>query len=67
MILGPEGTPYSDAPFVFDVHLDPAKFPNEPPSVYFHSHTNGHGRCNREFAALVTGRGEGQSRMITSD
>lgn len=46
LIIGPEGTPYADAPFVFDVYLNPTKFPNDPPSVFFHSHTNGHGRCN---------------------
>ncbi|WVQ93025.1 hypothetical protein IAU59_000088 [Kwoniella sp. CBS 9459] len=46
LIIGPEGTPYTDAPFVFDVYLNPTKFPNDPPLVHFHSHTNGHGRCN---------------------
>lgn len=46
LIIGPEGTPYADAPFVFDVYLNPTKFPHEPPQVYFHSHTNGLGRCN---------------------
>lgn len=46
LIIGPEGTPYADAPFVFDVYLDPNEFPNKPPSVFFHSHTNGKGRCN---------------------
>lgn len=46
LILGPEGTPYADAPFVFDLYLNPTKFPFEPPAVYFHSHTNGLGRCN---------------------
>ncbi|WVF65350.1 hypothetical protein IAT40_000076 [Kwoniella sp. CBS 6097] len=46
LIIGPEGTPYTDAPFVFDVYLNPIKFPNDPPLVHFHSHTNGHGRCN---------------------
>ncbi|KAL7421053.1 hypothetical protein Q5752_003937 [Cryptotrichosporon argae] len=46
LIVGPEGTPYNDAPFVFDVYLNPTKFPFDPPQVYFHSHTNGHGRCN---------------------
>lgn len=46
LIIGPEGTPYADAPFVFDLYLNPTKFPNEPPQVYFHSHTNGLGRCN---------------------
>lgn len=47
LIIGPEGTPYTDAPFVFDLYLNPTKFPFEPPLVYFHSHTNGLGRCNR--------------------
>ncbi|OCF32415.1 hypothetical protein I316_05840 [Kwoniella heveanensis BCC8398] len=46
LIIGPEGTPYTDAPFVFDVYLNPTRFPNDPPLVHFHSHTNGHGRCN---------------------
>lgn len=46
LIIGPEGTPYADAPFVFDVYLNPTKFPYAPPEVYFHSHTNGLGRCN---------------------
>ncbi|WOO78553.1 putative ubiquitin-conjugating enzyme E2 23 [Vanrija pseudolonga] len=46
LIIGPEGTPYTDAPFVFDLYLNPTKFPFEPPLVYFHSHTNGLGRCN---------------------
>jgi ubiquitin-conjugating enzyme E2 O len=46
LIIGPEGTPYADAPFVFDLYLNPTTFPNEPPQVYFHSHTNGLGRCN---------------------
>ncbi|OXB36236.1 ubiquitin-conjugating enzyme E2 O [Cryptococcus neoformans] len=46
LIIGPEGTPYTDAPFVFDVYLNPTNFPNEPPIVHFHSYTNGHGRCN---------------------
>nr|XP_031861429.1 uncharacterized protein CI109_003033 [Kwoniella shandongensis]KAA5528501.1 hypothetical protein CI109_003033 [Kwoniella shandongensis] len=46
LIIGPEGTPYTDAPFVFDIYLNPTKFPQEPPTVHFHSHTNGHGRCN---------------------
>ncbi|ORY33042.1 hypothetical protein BCR39DRAFT_463825 [Naematelia encephala] len=46
LIIGPEGTPYADAPFVFDVYLNPTKFPFDPPLVYFHSHTNGKGRCN---------------------
>jgi len=39
---------YADAPFVFDVYLNPTKFPHDPPIVHFHSHTFGKGRCNRE-------------------
>jgi ubiquitin-conjugating enzyme E2 O len=39
---------YADAPFVFDVYLNPTKFPHEPPVVHFHSHTFGKGRCNRK-------------------
>ncbi len=46
LIIGPEGTPYADAPFVFDIYLNPTTFPQEPPIVHFHSHTNGKGRCN---------------------
>ena len=51
LIIGPEGTPYANAPFVFDIYLDPTKFPHDPPLVHFHSHTNGMGRCNRESGA----------------
>lgn len=57
LIVGPEGTPYNDAPFVFDLHLDPTKFPNEPPAVHFHSHTNSQGRCNREYEFKRWGKG----------
>ena len=46
LIVGPEGTPYASAPFVFDIYLNPTTFPNEPPTVHFHSHTHGKGRCN---------------------
>ena len=46
LIIGPGGTPYADAPFVFDIYLNPSKFPHDPPMVHFHSHTNGKGRCN---------------------
>lgn len=52
LIIGPEGTPYRDAPFVFDVYLSPTKFPQEPPIVFFHSHTNGKGRCNRKSLSM---------------
>ncbi|CAK0788414.1 unnamed protein product, partial [Prorocentrum cordatum] len=35
-LIGPEGTPYSDALFFFDVHL-PAAYPQVPPQVKFWS------------------------------
>ena len=41
---------YANAPFVFDVYLNPTGFPNDPPVVHFHSHTFGKGRCNREWS-----------------
>lgn len=37
LIIGPLGTPFANAPFLFDVCLPPSKFPNEPPQVFFHS------------------------------
>ncbi|KAL9581202.1 MAG: hypothetical protein Q9203_005990 [Teloschistes exilis] len=39
LIIGPLGTPYALAPFLFDVHLY-ERFPKEPPRVFFHSWTN---------------------------
>ncbi|EJD03783.1 uncharacterized protein FOMMEDRAFT_139931 [Fomitiporia mediterranea MF3/22] len=45
MIIGPENTPYEDAPFVIDWRLD-ANFPQSPPIAHFHSWTNGNGRVN---------------------
>lgn len=36
-IVGPEGTPYADVIFFFDILLGP-KYPNMPPHVWFHSH-----------------------------
>ncbi|KZT36569.1 hypothetical protein SISSUDRAFT_1049714 [Sistotremastrum suecicum HHB10207 ss-3] len=45
LIIGPEGTPYEDAPFVIDWQLD-ADFPQSPPKAHFHSWTNGNGRVN---------------------
>ena len=53
LIIGPEGTPYAGAPFVFDVFLRET-YPNEPPLVHFHSQTNGKGRCNRKRLAIRT-------------
>jgi ubiquitin-conjugating enzyme E2 O len=46
LIIGPTGTPYEDAPFLFDIFLPPSKYPSEPPLVHFHSWTNGAGRVN---------------------
>ena len=43
MIIGPENTPYEDAPFVIDWLLD-SKFPQSPPVAHFLSWTNGNGR-----------------------
>ncbi|KAF9015536.1 hypothetical protein BDQ17DRAFT_1341239 [Cyathus striatus] len=45
LIIGPENTPYEDAPFVIDWMLD-SNFPNSPPIAHFHSWTNGNGRVN---------------------
>ncbi|KAL3482353.1 hypothetical protein BJX99DRAFT_1047 [Aspergillus californicus] len=45
LILGPEGTPYEYAPFVFDMQFT-AEFPNRPPSTFFHSWTTGQGPVN---------------------
>ncbi|KIY70179.1 hypothetical protein CYLTODRAFT_420028 [Cylindrobasidium torrendii FP15055 ss-10] len=45
LIIGPENTPYEDAPFVIDWMLD-SDFPNSPPKAHFLSWTNGNGRVN---------------------
>ncbi|KAL5535685.1 hypothetical protein ACEPAF_3779 [Sanghuangporus sanghuang] len=45
LIIGPENTPYEDAPFVIDWKLD-GNFPQSPPIAHFHSWTNGNGRVN---------------------
>ncbi|KLO15052.1 hypothetical protein SCHPADRAFT_902766 [Schizopora paradoxa] len=45
LIIGPENTPYEDAPFVIDWMLD-SNFPQSPPIAHFHSWTNGNGRVN---------------------
>jgi ubiquitin-conjugating enzyme E2 O len=45
LIIGPENTPYEDAPFVIDWMLD-ADFPQTPPIAFFISWTNGNGRVN---------------------
>lgn len=45
MIIGPKGTPYEHAPFVFDIHL-PSRYPYEFPTMYFHSWTSGQGPVN---------------------
>lgn len=45
LIIGPENTPYENAPFVIDWMLD-SNFPQSPPIAYFHSWTNGNGRIN---------------------
>jgi len=45
LIIGPENTPYEDAPFVIDWMLD-SNFPYSPPVAHFLSWTNGNGRVN---------------------
>ena len=45
LIVGPSGTPYEFAPFVFDVTLG-SLFPAHPPDIYFHSCTGNAGRVN---------------------
>ncbi|KAJ6621581.1 hypothetical protein B0H10DRAFT_2016484 [Mycena sp. CBHHK59/15] len=45
LIIGPENTPYEDAPFVIDWMLD-SNFPHSPPIAHFLSWTNGNGRVN---------------------
>ncbi|KAH7929335.1 hypothetical protein BV22DRAFT_1109934 [Leucogyrophana mollusca] len=45
LIIGPENTPYEDAPFVIDWMLD-SNFPQSPPLAHFLSWTNGNGRVN---------------------
>lgn len=43
VIIGPDNTPYEDAPFVIDWQLD-SNFPHSPPIAHFLSWTNGNGR-----------------------
>ncbi|KZP16787.1 hypothetical protein FIBSPDRAFT_748048, partial [Athelia psychrophila] len=50
VIIGPDNTPYQDAPFVIDWMLD-SNFPHSPPIAHFLSWTNGNGRDS----ALTTG------------
>ncbi|KAL8748668.1 MAG: hypothetical protein Q9199_008113, partial [Rusavskia elegans] len=45
LIIGPSGTPYAHAPFLFDITLH-SRFPTEAPTAFFHSWTNGVGRAN---------------------
>ncbi|KNZ75661.1 putative ubiquitin-conjugating enzyme E2 23 [Termitomyces sp. J132] len=45
LIIGPENTPYEDAPMMIDWKLD-SNFPHSPPVAHFHSWTNGNGRVN---------------------
>ncbi|KAL8799871.1 MAG: hypothetical protein Q9182_005578 [Xanthomendoza sp. 2 TL-2023] len=45
LVIGPSGTPYAYAPFLFDLHLH-SQFPIEAPKAFFHSWTNGVGRIN---------------------
>ncbi|KAG9099714.1 hypothetical protein FS749_000576 [Ceratobasidium sp. UAMH 11750] len=50
LIIGPQNTPYEDAPFVIDWFLD-SSFPQTPPQAHFLSWTNGNGRgeCSKSL------------------
>lgn len=37
LIIGPAGTPFANAPLLFDLRLPPASYPQSPPLVFFHS------------------------------
>ena len=50
LIIGPENTPYENAPFVIDWMLD-SNFPNTPPIAHFWSWTAGNGRG--EYSWLI--------------
>ncbi|PLB53184.1 putative ubiquitin-conjugating enzyme [Aspergillus steynii IBT 23096] len=45
LIIGPQGTPYEYAPFVFDLYFS-KDFPNSPPLGFFHSWTYSAGKVN---------------------
>ena len=45
LIVGPVGTPFEHAPYLFDLQLGLA-FPDGPPEVHFHSWTDNLGRIN---------------------
>ena len=45
LIIGPQGTPYELAPFLFDFHFSD-EFPTRAPEAYFHSWTSSVGRVN---------------------
>jgi ubiquitin-conjugating enzyme E2 O len=45
LMIGPSDTPYEYAPFIIDFHLD-STYPQQPPSAFFHSWTNGNGPVN---------------------
>lgn len=44
LIIGSAGTPFEDAPFMIDFHLE--NYPHSPPKAFFHSFTNGNGRVS---------------------
>ncbi|KAL4957246.1 hypothetical protein BDW69DRAFT_156727 [Aspergillus filifer] len=50
MLIGPQGTPYAHAPFVFDMQFT-SNYPNEPPAMMFHSWTIGRGAVNPNLYA----------------
>jgi ubiquitin-conjugating enzyme E2 O len=52
LILGPQNTPYENAPFLFDFSL--SSFPSLPPEAFFHSWTpSGGGRVNPNLYVYI--------------
>ena len=65
MIIGPENTPYEDAPFVIDWMLD-SNFPQTPPVAHFLSWTNGNGRgASVDLLSGLIDVGGGSAPMLT--
>ena len=66
LIIGPENTPYEDAPFVIDWMLD-SNFPQSPPIAHFLSWTNGNGRgpysCDFCWHVLTVSPSQSVSRL----
>lgn len=49
LITGPEGTPYENGCYLFDIYLPP-NYPDSPPKVHFLTTGAGHVRCVLAFS-----------------